>query len=282
MGSAMVERLLSAHYAVTVFNRTPEKAQPLVQLGAKSAASIPEAVSNADVVMTSLIDDHAVLEVARSMLNNMKEDAIHVGLSTILPDTAEQLLNLHRNQNSHYFSGVVLGVPAVAREGGLTTFCAGEKTIFETVHPLLSTFSQKVIPLGEESNIKAPNLMKICMNYSLMTAIELMSELFVFAEKNGLDKEVVKMGLQTIYAHPAFKRYIGKIADRDFDQINFTMAGGQKDARIFKKAFTESGVTSELADLLNGRYEAALSLGMKDKDWSGIYEVVRKKSGLCD
>lgn len=280
MGSAMVERLLLAHYSVTVFNRTPEKAEPLIKLGAKNATSIADAVLNADVVITSLLDCHAVLQVTEAMLPYMQQGAIHIGLSTVLPETALKLLELHRKQNSHYFSGVVLGVPAVVREGGLTTFCAGDNAVFERVHPLLSTFSKHVIPLGDEANIKAPNLMKICMNYSLMTAIELMSELFVFAEKSGLDKETVQMGLHAIYGHPAFKRYIDKIAKREFDEVNFAMTGGQKDARIFKQAFLEAGVTPELTNLLNQRYDTALSLGMKDKDWSGIYEVVRKQSGL--
>lgn len=282
MGTAMVERLLLANYSLTVFNRTPEKALPLVKLGAKVATSVAEAVSEANLIMTSLLDDKAVLEVSTAMLTTMKQDAIHLGLSTVLPATAENLLNLHRKKNTHYYSAVVLGVPAVAREGDLSTFCAGDPSILEKVHPFLSTFSAQVIPLGDESDIKAPNLMKICMNYSLMTAIELMSELFVFAEKSGLDKEIVKMGLENIYGHPAFKRYIDKIADRDFDEVNFSMKGGQKDAGIFKQAFFEAGLTPELCDLLNQRYENALSFGLQDKDWSAIYEVVRKKSGLKD
>ncbi len=282
MGSAMVERLLLANYTVTVFNRTHEKVMPLVAIGAHDALSIPEAVANADVVMTSLLDDEAVLAVAHTMLLRMQPGAIHIGLSTILPTTAETLLDIHQKAHTRYISAVVLGVPAVAREGGLTAFCAGDKQSIEMVHPLLSTFSAHVIPLGDEVDIKAPNLMKICMNYSLMTALELMSELFVFAEKSGLDKEIVKMGLQQIYGHPAFKRYIDKIAERDFDQVNFTMTGGQKDARIFQDAFSEAGVAPELCNLLNKRYETAMSMGMKDKDWSGIYEVVRKQSKLQD
>lgn len=282
MGSAMVERLLLAHFDVTVFNRTPQKAQPLVKLGANGASSIEEATSNADVILTSLLDDNAVLEMTTAMLTYMKKGAAHVGLSTILPDTVEKLLDLHQKHHTHYFSATVLGVPAVARTGELTTFCAGDSNLFELVEPLLSTFSEKVILLGDETQIKAPNLIKICMNYSLMTSLELMSELFVFAEKTGLDKEIVKMGLQTIYGHPAFKRYINKIGERDFDNLNFTMAGGQKDARIFKQAFLNAGVTPELVNLLNQRYEAAMTLGMKEKDWSGIYEVIRKQSGLND
>jgi len=80
MGSAMVERLLLANYKVTVFNRTHEKAVPLVTLGAQDAPSIAEAVTNADVVMTSLLDDEAVLTVAHAMISHMKQGAIHVGI----------------------------------------------------------------------------------------------------------------------------------------------------------------------------------------------------------
>jgi len=199
-----------------------------------------------------------------------------------LPVTSETLFDIHQKAHTHYISAVVLGVPAVACEGTLTAFLAGNKSSVEKAKPLLSTFSAHVIPLGDETDIKAPNLMKICMNFSLMTALELMSELYVFAEKSGLDKEIVKRGLYQIYGHPAFKRYIDKIAERDFDKVNFSMTGGQKDAYIFQRAFLEAGVTPELCNLLNNRYETAISLGMHDKDWSGIYEVVRMKSDLVD
>ncbi len=280
MGSAMVERLLLAHYEVTVFNRTHAKAIPLIELGAHNAEIIAQAVSNADMVMTSLLDDDAVLAVTKELLSHMKPSAIHVGLSTIMPTTAELLLDIHQKAHLHYVSAVVLGVPAVARAGELTTFVAGNEHSVQKAIPLLSSFSSHVIPVGDEKEIKAPNLMKICMNYSLMTAIELMSELFVFAEKCGLDKEMVRKGLHQIYGHPAFKRYIDKIAKRDFDNVNFTMTGGQKDARIFQRVFSEAGIAPELCNLLNERYDTAMSLHMKEKDWSGIYEVVRKKSNL--
>lgn len=54
MGSPMVERLLTGQFAVTVFNRPPEKAEPLIKLGAKNALSLEKAVADADVVMTCL------------------------------------------------------------------------------------------------------------------------------------------------------------------------------------------------------------------------------------
>lgn len=280
MGTAMVERLLQNKIDVTVYNRTLEKAIPLVSLGATKANSLQEAVAKADIIMTSLLDDQAVLAITDEMKKYWKENVIHVGLSTIQPDTAEKLLAIHQGASAYYVSGVVLGVPLVAREGNLTTFYAGNSTATDKVKSLLEIFSESLYLLGDESQIKTPNLVKICMNYSLMISIELMSELYIFAEKSGLSKETVSMILNKIYGHPAFQRYIKKIGDRDFDNINFTMLGGQKDAKIFKQAFSSAGVSSELCDLLNQRYQDAVLQGMQDKDWSGIYEVIREKSGL--
>lgn len=280
MGSAMVERLLHAGYAVTVFNRTALKAKPLVELGAKQADTLTDAVKNADVVMSCLLNDQAVLDVGHEIVQHMKPHAVHMCLSTILPDTSIILKDLHETNNSCFVSAVVLGIPKVAQVGGLTSYCAGSEQNLAVVRPLLKTFSIDVITLGE--NIRAANIMKICLNYSLITTIELISELYVFAEKSGLDTEFVKTGLHQIYGHPAFKRYIDKIHDRTFDEVNFDMIGGNKDITLFQEAFARAGVAPELGNVVKSRFISALSQGMEKKDWSGIYEVVRNQSGLTE
>lgn len=277
MGTAMVERLLLANYSVTVFNRTPEKMQPLIERGAEGSQSIAEAVAQADVVMTCLLDDEAILNVTQEIITVLPVGAIHIGLSTISPETAEKLQRIHQTTQTYYVSGAILGVPIAARAGKLTAFCAGNKESLKTVTPLLTTFADKVIELGDEDQIKAPNFLKVCMNYSLMTALELMSELYVFAEKSGVSKDIVKMALDQIYAHPAFKRYIDKIAERDFDNVNFTMSNGQKDARIFLQEFAQAGVKPQLGNLLNTRFQDAITAGLDKKDWSAIYEIIRKE-----
>lgn len=278
MGTAIVERLLQAGYEVTVFNRTLTKMKPLVSMGAISSDSINQAVKNVPVVMTSLLNDQAVLDVTDKLIQNIQPGTIHIGLSTILPDTAKSLETKHKEHNSYYISATVLGVPAVARRGELTTFCVGSDAELKTVMPLLEAISKQVIPLGNQ--IFAPNVMKICMNYSLITAIELMSELYTFAEKSGLDTEVVRMGLHQIYSHPAFKLYIDKIHERNFDEVNFDMVGGNKDVSIFQEAFSRVGVAPEIGNVVRSRFISALAQQMHDKDWSGIYEIIRTQSGL--
>jgi len=281
MGAAMGYRILEAGFPLTVFNRTQSKAQPLVEKGAIYADTVQSAVADADIILSSLLDDQSVFDVTLGeggIIESMRKSAVHVGMATILPATAEKLARQHQENGGRYVSAAVLGVPKVAAQGGLTTFCSGDEEVVLLSEPVLKTFSKAVINLGVDA--KAPLIMKICMNYSLITALELISELYTFAEKSGLDKEIVQYGLHEIYGHPAFKLYVDKIKERNFDEVNFDMKGGNKDVSIFQKAFSDVGVTPRLGDLLKGRYISALANNMENKDWSAIYEIIRKEAGL--
>jgi 3-hydroxyisobutyrate dehydrogenase-like beta-hydroxyacid dehydrogenase len=278
MGSAMVKRLLNEGYTPTVYNRTLSKITPLLNLGALPSKTLADATQNSEVIMSCLLDDASTLNVTMELLNYIPKNAIHISLSTLLPETAKELAKLHQQHGSHFVSATVLGIPEVAENGRLTTFCAGNAKALKQILPLLNALSQKVTSLGE--TIHLPNVMKICMNYSLMTAIELISELYVFAEKSGLDTELVKIGLHQIYGHPGFKHYIDKIYQRNFDEVHFDIIGGNKDVSLFQKAFSQVGVVPELANVAKSRFISALKQGKENKDWSSIYEVVRTQAGL--
>ncbi|MEM1244635.1 MAG: NAD(P)-binding domain-containing protein, partial [Pseudomonadota bacterium] len=237
--------------------------------------------ADADIILSCLFDDQSVIDVSmgdNGIINQMKQSAVYVGLSTILPETATKLGDYAKQKQKNYISAAVLGVPKVATQGELTTFCAGDKNCVELIRPVLQTFSKSVINLGVEA--KASMIMKICMNYSLVTTLELISELYAFAEKSGLDTNMVQQGLHEIFGHSAFKLYVDKIQARNFDEVNFDMQTGHKDVAIFQKAFANVGVTPRLGDLLKGRIISALANDMQNKDWSAVYEIVRKEAGL--
>lgn len=281
MGNAMTQRLLQADFAVTVYNRTPNKADSLVALGANRAGSIADAVKQADVVISCLLNDEALQNNTTGeggIAQNLKPGGIHISTATVLPDTAEAMQHYHQQHGNHYVSASVLGVPKVALEGMLTCFCACSPDLLPRIEPALNTFAKRVVHLGDQA--KAPLVMKICMNYSLITSIELIGELYAFAENSGLDPELVQHGLHDIYAHPAFKLYVDKIKQRDFDNVNFDMKGGLKDVNLFQHAFNDAGVTPHIADIVKSRITAALDAGMEDKDWSAMSDIVRRDAGL--
>lgn len=283
MGAGIASCLLKNKVSLTIYNRSPEKCKPFITQGAKLANTISEAVSAADIIISCLLDDAVVREVSlgkNGILENSKEDAIHIGTATILPKTAELVFNNYKAENRSYISAAVLGRAAVAYEGKLTTFYAANKEEEKQIKPILDLFSEKCINFG--ANPQAPLVMKIIMNYSLVTTLELISEVYAFAESSGLDLDIVQQQLHQVYAHPAFKHYIDKIKNHNFDEVNFDSAGGLKDVNVFQKAFSDVGVPPYLGNLLEKQYHKALENNMGQKDWSSIYEIIRKESGLKD
>ena len=206
MGSVLAKKLLERGFNLVVYNRTKEKMQPLLAMGARGAASPKEAAAEADVVLTSLFDDKSVLEVANGedgLLAGLKQDAIHIGTSTILPKTSKLLTELHRDKKTIYIAGNVLGVPKAAEKGELTSIIAGHSGSIKLCEPIFNAYSKTILNVGEEP-YKA-NVMKICTNYFLATSIECMGELYTFAEKNELDVHYIQDMFKTIFAHPAYK-----------------------------------------------------------------------------
>src|SRR3990167_7142621 len=198
--------------------------------------------------------------------------------STILPNTAKELEAMHEDAGCIYIASPVLGIPKAVRAKKATTFCSGNQTAIKKIIPLLETYSAMVENMG--GSISHANVFKVCMNYSLITAIELISELYVFAEKSGVDKAYIQGALKYMYSHPAVHVYIDKIYQRDFDQVNFDMKGGNKDVHLFQKAFLDAGVSPDLASVFESKVTEALANQMENKDWSAVSDVIRRRSGL--
>jgi len=281
MGSALARRLLQANFDLTVYNRSKDKMQPLVQAGAKPASTPKEAVANADVVLTCLLDDKAVLETVKGengILVSLKPGTIHIGTSTILPDTSKQLTKLHQEQGSIYIAGNVLGVPKVADKGELTTIVAGNQNAINQCTAIFNSYSAKILKVGTEPY--QANVVKISANYFLVTTIEAMGEIYTFAEKSHVDLDFMNGFFHTVLAHPAFKLYADKIKARDFDNVNFDMKGGIKDLNLFQQAFMDVGVVPDIANIIKNKFIIAIAQGMENKDWSAVTEITREQAGL--
>lgn len=278
MGTELAKRLLLANTDLTVFNRSKEKMQPLIQAGAVGADTLAESVKDADIVLTCLLDDKALLDTVDGFIGALKPAAIHIGTSTILPETSKKLFDLHQKHHTTYIAANVLGVPKVATKGELTTFVAGDINAIETCKPLIQSYSSKIMNVGEKPF--QANVVKICMNYMLASAIETMGELYTFAEKSGVDTGIINTLFHSVFAHPAFQLYVDKIKDRNFDEVNFTLTGGLKDLSLFQQAFMNAQVVPEIATIIKDKFIIALDDGMEDKDWSAVTEITRKQAGL--
>lgn len=280
MGSVLAQRLLDANFELTVFNRTREKMQPLITMGAKGASSLEDAVTGKELIITSLLDDNAVLQTVDGFIHFMKPGAIHLGTSTILPETSKQLTTFHDKHGLIYIAGNVLGVPKAAARGELTTIAAGSAEAIEQCRPVFNAYSTKIITAG--SMPYQANVIKICMNYLLVSTIETMGELYTFAEKSQVDTGILNTLFHSVFAHPAFQLYVDKIKERNFDDVNFDLKGGFKDLNLFQQALTNAQVVPHIANIIKDKFIIALAHHLEEKDWSAVTEITRLQANILN
>ena len=128
MGAHMARNLAQAKHDVTVWNRTPSKAEQLRDHGAHVAPSIAQAVPQADIVVTMLADDAAVSSAAfgaDGIICHLKTGAIHISMSTISVALSQQLAAEHQRNGRHYVSAPVFGRPEAASTAKLFVVAAG-------------------------------------------------------------------------------------------------------------------------------------------------------------
>ena len=142
MGSAMATNLLKAGHEVAVWNRTPGKADALVQAGARRAAS-PRDAADAEVVMTMLADDSAVEAAVYGGDGILGGPALHVSPSTISVALADRLEADHRG-GTGFVSAPVFGRPVAAKAAKLFVAAAGQPKSIERCEPLFTAVGQRL------------------------------------------------------------------------------------------------------------------------------------------
>ncbi len=282
MGGGMAACIRRAGYDLTVWNRTASKADGLVAAGAKRAATPAGAAVDADVVITSLMDDASVLDIVSAeggFLGAMKPGAIHLCVTTISPGCAEQLARLHSEWGTRYVSGPVVGRPDAAAAGQLATYLAGDHDAIQSIKQVCESYAKIVVEISGRPPVA--NCMKLIVNYAAASIIEILGETYAFAEKSGVDLVHVEQFFQMSLAHPALKMYAGKARKRDYrEDVGFAMSAGLKDVRLMLAAAGEAGVAFEIGKIIERKMLAALSSDLAQADWSATCEVTRRESHL--
>jgi 3-hydroxyisobutyrate dehydrogenase-like beta-hydroxyacid dehydrogenase len=276
MGAGIARNVQAAGCRLTVYNRTPGKAQPFLAAGATEARTPREAAAAAEFVISSLMDDASVLDAmggSDGILAGLRPGGVHIGTTTISPKGAARCAELHAAQGSEYLAAPVAGRPQMAAEGKLLTFVAGKPEVIERCRPLLEAYTARVIVVGKDAALA--NSMKLAGNFFIASLIELMAEVVVFAERRGLDPAAVGNMFKAMIPNPGFAEYVDRILTRDFGQAGFALDAGLKDIRLILEAAEEAHVPLPVASLLRERCIAAQALGYGQRDWSVFTEIER-------
>ena len=280
MGQGMASRLLEGGYKLNVYNRTPEKAKPLVEKGAQFFEDPAAAVGATKILVSMLSDDHALTSVTKEeVLQALGDGGIHLSMSTISPRAAEELSRAHAMHGNYYLACPVFGRPDAARTGNLWLCLAGDESAKRLVRPLLEVMGQGTYDFG--SSPPAANVAKLAGNFLIASAIEAMAEAFCLAEKNGVDPNQVHAVLcQTLFGCPIYQNYGRSILSQNYSPPGFNLALGTKDIRLLRDTARNSEVSMPLASLLEERFLRSLAKKRGDMDWTAIALDQRESAGL--
>lgn len=282
MGRGIAGRLLDAGHEVTVYNRTAEAADALVERGARRARTPAEAVMSGGIAVTMLANDAALEAVAcgpEGFLAPLGEGGLHISMSTISPVLGHLLAERHAAAGSEFLGSPVFGRPEAAAAGKLWIALSGSDAAKARAKPVHDAVSQGIFDFG--ATPEAALVAKIGGNFLIAAALEAMSEAFALMEKSGVDaRRFHEMISKTLFSSIVYQNYGRFILDRQFEPAGFALRLGAKDVGL---ALSQGGATATplpIASLLRDRFLASIAAGDGEIDWSAIALRARADAGL--
>jgi 3-hydroxyisobutyrate dehydrogenase-like beta-hydroxyacid dehydrogenase len=270
MGSAFASHLLSKGYIVHVYNRTKEKADPLVTKGAVLFPSPKELAASVDIVLTSLTDQNAIDAVAlgeSGFLSSMRKGSLWIDMSTIDPSASIRHSQAAKENNVDRLDSPVVGSVDLAAKGELVVLVGGREEVFQKYDDFLNALGKTVLYLGAEGN---GHKMKLNVNLYLGLIGESFSEALVLSEKQGFDASTFVEVINKTSHKNAFSESKGpRIAQRRFDPA-FSLNNLLKDLKLAEGQAKETGAILPMSQVALEQYSQAAAKGDGDKDFSVI------------
>ena len=280
MGGGIARRLLDAGHTVHGYNRTREKARPLQELGLVVEDTPRAAAEAGDVVFSMITNVEALRAVAEGddgILAGLSPGKIWVDMSTAAPAVSRELAERARESRADMVDAPVSGSVSTLEEGRLSIMVGGTEEAYEQVRPLLLDVGPTVNRVGDNGQAL---LMKIAINLSLHVQMVAFCEGLLLAEKDGIDRETaVEVMLSSVIASPMLK-YRGPFVLEQPDEAWFDVNMMQKDMLLALEAGRQLDVPMPTTAASNELLTAARGMGLEDKDFAIVYEVLAELAGV--
>jgi 3-hydroxyisobutyrate dehydrogenase len=279
MGGGMAPNLAKAGHEVRAFDLVAEAVQHAAGGGCIAAGSTPEAVKDADVVMTMLPAAKHVRAVFHDdVAPNAKKGALLIDCSTIDVASAREVGEEMKGLGFDFLDAPVSGGIAAAAGGSLTFMVGGSDEQFEKAKPFLEPMAKAVIHAGQ---LGAGQAAKICNNMILGATMAATCEAFVLAKKLGLDLQTFfdisskasgQSWSMTSYA-PVPGVGPDTPADHDYEG-GFAAALMLKDLKLAADAARSVGAYTPMGGEAEELYQRFVDRGGGNKDFSGIIKMI--------
>jgi 3-hydroxyisobutyrate dehydrogenase-like beta-hydroxyacid dehydrogenase len=280
MGSQMVDRLLGHGHTVVGYNRTRSKAQWLIDKGMKFAETPRAVAEDADVTLSMVTNSAALEQVAEGadgILAGIGPGKVLIDMSTVSPAMSRGLASRVRPKGADMVDAPVSGSVITLQQGKLSVMVGGAKETFERVKPILLDIGPKVTHVGDNG---LALVMKIATNLSLLIQMLGFSEGVLLAEKSGIPREVaVDVLTHSAVASPMLQ-YRGPFVLQMPDEAWFSVNMMQKDMLLALELGRQVDVPLPMSAAADQMLTAARGMGMQEKDFAIVFQVLARMSGL--
>ena len=257
MGGPMATNLAKAGYPLTVHDLDKTKARPLIEVGARWADSIGEAVAEADVVMTSLPGPTQVREVALAadgVLVHLGAGKTWIELSTNNLATCREVVAAAAERAIHWLDAPVSGGNVGSKAGTLTVLIGGEQSVFSECEAIFNVIGQRIEHLGGAGAGYAAKIAQVVLCYVHSLAL---SEALMLGIKGGVDPDKMLDIIQNSTAASYIANQYGPpILNGDYD-ANFKLGLAHKDMRLGLELAEAVGTGLPLCELTTDIYRQA-------------------------
>lgn len=282
MGAVIVPRLIAAGHAVTGWNRTKARAEPLLKLGMRWADSPREVAGGSEAAFSIVTDAAAVKAVALGddgIISGLRKGGAYLDMSTISPDASRSVAAEFAKAGLTMLDAPISGSPVTLAQGKASIMVGGDRAAFERMQPVLLAIGARATYIGA-SGLAVQ--MKLAINLVLMVEVIAFGEGVALAEKGGVSREVaVEAMLSSVVASPVLGYrgpFIleGKMPAVPLADVNLQ----QKDMLLVLELARKLGVPLPLAAAANEMMNACRGLGLDHHDFVIAHEAYRRLGGM--
>lgn len=277
MGEQIAQRLLDAGHELCVWNRTADRASGLAAAGARVLSSPREACEAAEVCVTMVLDDRALVDVTNELFAEPREGAVLVDMSTVSPAASRQVADAAVAAGVAYLRAPVSGNPSVVAAGNLGIMVSGDEEVFARTEALLRDIGPNVFYVGpgEEARV-----LKLALNLMIAGNAQLIAEALVLGEANGIDRAKMLEVMGASAAGSPFVKYKSAALVQDDYTATFTGYAMWKDLTMALAAAHDASAPLPVTATIQQLVEGCIGSGWGELDLMALLPRLRREAGL--
>lgn len=277
MGLPLARHLAAAGHAVTVHDSSEAARAHAAAAGLRVAASLAQALDGAEVVISSLPHDAALLAVAREVAAHAAAGSVYVDTSTVSLAASAEAAAACAARGIAHVRATVSGNNRMAEAAQLTVMASGPAPAYARVQPLLAAWGPTQFYLGDGEQAR---LMKLVVNLMIAATSGMLSEALALGAKGGLDWQQMwdVIGASAV-GSPIVKAKAQQLRERDYTPT-FTVEQMQKDVGLILAAGAELRVPLALTAGVSQLLQAAAAQGDAQLDYAAMIRAVARSAGI--